>query len=315
MTADSESSLSPAQDTGSDSLSADLADALAEHGVTDDTGEPADDVQDTPEPENGGGEAKVSGNDGDGADQTDEADPQAVAADQETAPRPEGDTGEQDIHRQVAEVFHGAVAPYRAHLASKGVSPPQAIQALLAAEYQLSTGTPERKAQILSQLAKDYGVEIDALYEMDNREPVNPEITQLQQRQTVLERQIQGERARVQQEQAQANAQVHQSVEAEVAEFAAEKDSSGNLLRPHLKKVRDEMSRTIGQDPNLNLQDAYDNAVWANPKLRKQALAKHSTAPTSQPAKAAKPRRAAKAPSLRDDLERVYQSATKGART
>ena len=312
---DSESSLSPALDTGSDSLSADLADAFAEHGVTDDAGEPADDVQDTPESENGGGEAKVSGNDGDGVDQTDEAALPSAAADQETDPRPEGDTGEQDIHRQVAEVFHGAVAPYRAHLASKGVSPPQAIQARLAAEYQLSTGTPERKAQIISQLAKDYGVEVDALYELDSREPVSPEITQLQQRQAVLERHIQGERARVQTEQAQATAQVRQSVETEVAAFAGEKDAGGSLLRPHLKKVQDEMGRMIEQDPGLNLQDAYDNAVWADPKLRKANLAKRQTATAVRPAKANKPRRAAKAPSLRDDLEQVYQSVTEGAET
>ena len=48
---------------------------------------------------------------------------------------------------------------------------------------------------------------------------------------------------------------------------------------------------------------------------RKQALAKHSPAPADRPAKTTKPRRAAKAPSLRDDLERVYQSVTEGAET
>ncbi len=152
MTDDAESSLD---------LSSVIAGALVEHGVTDDTDEPVDDSPDSPEPE--GEEAEEASDDGGDADQTAEADPPSPAADQEAASGPDRDAEMTGAYRQVAEAFHGVISPYQAHIASKGVSPPQAVQALLAAEYQLSTGSPEQKAKILAQLAKDYGVEVDSL--------------------------------------------------------------------------------------------------------------------------------------------------------
>lgn len=293
MNDDSETSLSPAQDNDAAGLSATISAALAEHDVTDDTDDSAaasDDAQVSPEPAYD--ESDTEAPDGGDADQTDETDAPS-AADTDTGP--ERGAEAPDAYRQVAEAFHGAVAPYQAHLASKGVSAPQAVQTLLAAEYQLSTGTPEHKAKILSQLARDYGVEVDALYELEDPEPVNPAIVQIQQRQAALERSIMGERQ-------QAAAQVMQQVEADITAFADEKDAGGNLLRPHFAEVRDAMGDDIRQHPETDIQAAYDNAVWANPKLRKQALAQQRSAPTSKPPTANKPRKVAKGPSLRDEI-------------
>ncbi|MCZ6862977.1 MAG: hypothetical protein O7I42_22370 [Alphaproteobacteria bacterium] len=308
MTDDSE--LSP-----DDDLSSVIADALAEAGGAD---EPADDIEDSPEPEGEEREAEASGDD---ADQAAEADPPSPAADQEAASGPDRDAEMTGAYRQVAEAFHGVISPYQAHIASKGVSPPQAVQALLAAEYQLSTGTPEQKAKILAQLAKDYGVEVDSLYDLEDSEPVNPEIAQIQHRQAALERHFQSQQAQVQAERAQVIAQVRQSVETEIAAFAEEKDPSGSPLRPHLAKVRDEMGRMIQRDPNLNIQEAYDNAVWADPTLRKQALAKR-TAPTTAKANTSRPAaETSSAPTaayntgLRNDIRQVYRRAVEKAET
>ncbi len=168
-------------------------------------------------------------------------------------------------HRKAAEGFGTAVEPYRAYLASKGVSPIQAFQTLIAAEYQLTTGTPEQKTKIMAQLARDYGVNPDDLSELSEGEPPSPEITQLQQRQAALERQVQGERAQVQ-------TQLTRGIETQVATFAEEKDTSGNLTHPHFAEVRAAMGAFINLHPDTDMQTAYDNAVWAYPELREANL-------------------------------------------
>ncbi len=232
-----------------------------------------------------------------GADQTEEPDPPSAEV------REAADDGPE--RSQVAEAYRAAVAPFQAYLASKGVSPPQAVRFLLAAEHQLSTGAPEQKAKILAKLAKDYGVDLDALYDVEDAAPVSPEIAQIQQRIAGVERMLAGERQQV-------VAQVQQKAEAEVAAFADEKDAAGNLLRPHLEKVRVTMGRMIDEDPTLTLETAYENAVWANPNLRKSALAKQRAVPASKPGKLKKTK-PAKVQSLRDIVTEAHRSAVERA--
>lgn len=53
-----------------------------------------------------------------------------------------------------------------------------------------------------------------------------------------------------------------------VLSFANERDSDGNPLHPHLEKVGDMMDLLLGQNPNMTLQEAYDNACYAVPEVR-----------------------------------------------
>ncbi len=275
------------EDQEGDDLIAELGDAQDAAGETQET-----DGQGLPDDE-GGAETPGDG----GADQIEGTESPPSAAREATDDGPE--------RGQTAEAYRAAVAPFQAYLASKGVSPPQAVRFLLAAEHQLSTGAPEQKAKILAKLAKDYGVDLDALYDVEDAAPVNPEIAQIQQRIAGVERMLAGERQQV-------VAQVQQKAEAEVAAFADEKDAAGNLLRPHLEKVRVTMGRMIDEDPALTLEAAYENAVWANPNLRKSALAKQRAVPASKPGK---PKRAkpAKEPSLHDIITEAHRSAAERA--
>ena len=178
---------------------------------------------------------------------------------------------------------------------------PQAVQALLSAEYQLSTGTPEQKARLLANIAKDYGVDLDALYDVEEAASVtSPEIAQIQQRQTRLEQMIDGERQ-------QAVAQMQQEVVGQVTAFAKEKDAAGNLLHPHLQQVSNTMGHAIERDPKLTIEQAYQNAVWGEPTLRKQALAKRRPTAAGESAKAKASAKPAKEPSLADDLRKQYR--------
>ncbi len=262
------------EDQQGDDLISELGDAETAAGETQEA-----DGQALPDDGNG---AETPG-DG-GTDQTEETESPPSAAREATGDGPE--------RGQAGEAYQAAVAPFTAYLASKGVEPAQAVRILLAAEHQLSTGTTEQKARIFGKLAKDYGIDLYALADAEDAEPANPELTQIQQRIGSVERQIASKRQ-------QAAAQIQQEAETQVTAFAEEKDSAGNLLRPHLEKVRVTMGRMIDEDPALTLETAYENAVWANPNLRKSALAKQRAAPASKPGKL-KRAKSAKEPSLRD---------------
>ena len=169
-------------------------------------------------------------------------------------------------HRKTADAFNSAVEPYGAYIASLNTTAPEAVRVLLGTEYALRNGTPEKKLAIMAHFAKTYGIDLDALSEQSEGEPISPEIARLEQRQAVLERTVQGERAQV-------ATQIQQDTEAQVTVFAEEKDASGNLLRPHFVEVRAAMGAEIDLNPGTDMQTAYDNAVWANPKLREANLA------------------------------------------
>ena len=277
----SETTLTDAQDSDNAGLHETIAAAVEadqDKAVIDDLSSAESEASETPETP--GTEAEGLSDDGDGAetsiddggaDQTEKSEPSSVEAAEDGAdaePEPDTDTGTADQYRQVATLFHDAVAPYREYLASKGVAPSQAVSTLLAVEYQLSTGTPERKGQILAKLAKDYGIDLYALADMADAEPANPEMVALHQRLGGIERAINGDRQQVA---TQAAAQVRQEAETQVTAFTEEKDSAGKLLRPHLEKVNAAMARMIEKDPKLTLERAYEDAVKADPKLRKAA--------------------------------------------
>lgn len=50
--------------------------------------------------------------------------------------------------------------------------------------------------------------------------------------------------------------------------FADEKDAQGKLLHPHFDTVLPQMIELFQANPNRNLHDTYDTAVWMNPQLR-----------------------------------------------
>lgn len=57
-----------------------------------------------------------------------------------------------------------------------------------------------------------------------------------------------------------------------VLAFAAERDTEGNISHPHLEKVSNMMDLLLSQNPNMSLQDAYDNACYAVPEVRALVL-------------------------------------------
>jgi hypothetical protein len=66
-----------------------------------------------------------------------------------------------------------------------------------------------------------------------------------------------------------------------VEQFAAEKDASGQALRPHFEQVRTVMARLMSVDPDMDLPTAYEVAVFRDPELR-SSIVRSVTAPAGQ---------------------------------
>ncbi|KQT52264.1 MULTISPECIES: hypothetical protein [unclassified Aureimonas] len=53
-----------------------------------------------------------------------------------------------------------------------------------------------------------------------------------------------------------------------IAGFRDAKDASGNPLRPHFADVENDMAALIRANPKMDLDKAYEAAVWSNPAVR-----------------------------------------------
>lgn len=64
------------------------------------------------------------------------------------------------------------------------------------------------------------------------------------------------------------NNQIITEAKTQLELFASEKGLNGEVLRPHYEKVKMYMGKLMAADPDLDLQGAYDVAVFRDPTLR-----------------------------------------------
>lgn len=171
--------------------------------------------------------------------------------------------------RKQYEQFDQVLAPHRHAWRQAGISEPQAIHNLLAAESYLNRD-PQNG---LRKLAKHYSVDLSAL--ADGQEAVNPELAALRQEVQQL-RGYMTESQRAQQEQASA------SLASQIETFATEKDAGGNLKHPHFDTLRERMGALITSGQAQNLNDAYEQAAWLDPSVRKELLEQQTAAQKSE---------------------------------
>lgn len=159
-------------------------------------------------------------------------------------------------YREKAELgrkFESVVAPYMETINKFGVTPDVAIAELLKVDNLLRTAPPAVKAQKFMALARDYGIDLSQQFD--------PGTAALQQRMYDLENELlQAKQAREQES--------SQAVNTEIERFAAEPGHE------HFEAVRAHMSALLQAGAAKDLQDAYDQAVYANPQTRATLLAK-----------------------------------------
>ncbi len=168
-----------------------------------------------------------------------------------------------------------AMQPFMPALQQNGINPAQWITNLGNAHTQLVYGSPQQKLQMFAQLARDYQVPLQALYD------------QQAQQQFLMQQQMQPQpqqdvRALVREQIVETQAMT------EVEQFMAARDASGNPLYPHYSTVKDDMALLLERGRVNDLKGAYDMAIrlhddiWAREQEAQQAAARQAAQDTQQ---------------------------------
>lgn len=154
--------------------------------------------------------------------------------------------------------------PYRDQLALHGTNEVQYVERLVAADKFLRTDP----ASAIQWLAGQYGIDLPSIGQTDD-EYLDPAAAQ---RIAKLESEINRMKASNQSQAEAQRAASANALQAEVDRFKDEKDESGSPLHPHFEDVRAVMAGLMQSGQAAGLESAYEQAVWAMPKTREQAL-------------------------------------------
>lgn len=144
------------------------------------------------------------------------------------------------------------VTPYQSWLKQNGVSEKQMIGNLLNAHYKLTNAPMDQKKQYIQQLAQGYGIKFDGEW---NSQEIDPIVKNLTDKINSLEYYVASS-------QQQAQQAVRTKVTQEINAFAES--------HPYFDDVADEVAVFV--ESGLQLEDAYERAVWANPLVRQKEL-------------------------------------------
>ncbi|MBV8649690.1 hypothetical protein [Paludibacterium sp.] len=163
----------------------------------------------------------------------------------------------QDDQRKAGKAFNDLVTPYLPMIRAEGGDPLSAVQSLLQTAYTLRAAGPEQKEQMFIQLANQFGVNMQGIFNRlsQGAQQTPPQVAQLQQQLQQLQQQIsQGSQ--------NAEAQAEAQLKAEIERFASDPKNT------YFSNVRSEMAALMSAGRAKDLQEAYDMACWARPDIR-----------------------------------------------
>ena len=164
----------------------------------------------------------------------------------------------QDGERQFGKALKSVIDPYMPLISQAGGNPVQAIKNLMETARVLQTADPATKTQLIRQLCQAHNISTQDL--AGEQQYVDPTVQNLQQRLQSFEEQ---------QRQQQYQAQQHQQAELQnaIGTFAA------NPANVHFEQVKGHMAALLSAGLAQDLQDAYEQAVYARPDTRSTLLA------------------------------------------
>lgn len=174
---------------------------------------------------------------------------------------------------QFAQAMERAISPYAATLQSLNITPDKAVSELMAADHRLRYSSQQDKLTYFGQLAQSYGVDLAQLPQHE-QQPIDPNVSALQQQVQQLQGYLQNQHLMSEQQTvAQLNSQL--------AQFAADPSHS------HFESVRGHMAALLQAGQAKDLEDAYEQAVYANPVTRAAMLQQQAEATKAENAKKA----------------------------
>jgi len=208
--------------------------------------------------------------------------------------------------RKYAQTLRDVINPYMPIITAEGGNPATAVQTLLNTAYQLRTGSPQQKVQMLQQIARDYNVDISMLSQDSEESYVDPIVAETRNELNQIKSEI--------------TTQKQTALNAQVNAFASDPANK------HFEKLRPVMGQMLGAGQASDLKDAYEKAKWLVPEVRDLILAeqeqeKETKRMEEQKAAAAAAKKAAgvqlsskadvkgasKPASLRESLEKKFE--------
>lgn len=215
-----------------------------------------------------------------------------------------------DANRRTMDALGQVAEPMQPYLAALGLSLPDVAGRLLASHHRLTTASPEERQAMFELLAREYRVDFSRLPpEMDPQ--LDPQERALFERLGRVESYL----ARQGQQQA---SQTRQQVQAQASDlvdrFAAARDEAGRLKHPHFNRVQDQMA-VFMTEQGLDLEEAYDRAIWSDPDLRREL--QRTASPPRRKARQTKSQKQQARPRARDeslegDIRRAYAELAEG---
>lgn len=172
--------------------------------------------------------------------------------------------------QEIAEV-RKAIEPMKEQLDLRGISEGQYIRQLAAADKYLS----EKPIEAMQHLMQNYGISAEQIVGKSEDDYSDPEVSKLQQEIKDLKQHLQQQ---TQQQQQASEEQVNQ----QVTQFATETDENGHLKHPDFDHLKPAMAGLIQSGHAKDLEDAYEQAKWADPQIREKLLAEQTRQATQQ---------------------------------
>ena len=175
---------------------------------------------------------------------------------------------ENDFHKMVTsregelrlgKDMKDVITPYMPIITAEGGNPVAAVQSLLNTAYQLRTGTPQQKAELVRQIAEQYGVDLG---QATQQQPQDNYLASLQNEIAQLKQAV-NPQAIMSQLQEQ---QEHVKIQSDISAFAA------NPANKHFETVKATMAPLLASGRAKDLQEAYDMACYADPTIRSTLL-------------------------------------------
>lgn len=172
--------------------------------------------------------------------------------------------GELNLGRKMKEV----ISPYMAVIQSEGGTPETAVRDLLNTAYVLRTGSPDQKAQLLMQVAQQYGVDLQqAMQPQQAQDPVQ-EIQRMRQEMDALRQSANPDTIKQQlQEQME-----YDTIQSQVNAFA------GDPANKYFEQVKPVMASLLSSGAAQDIQEAYDRACYADPTIRSTLMSEQTKA-------------------------------------
>jgi len=182
-----------------------------------------------------------------------------------------------EIHKREADIFRGldtykadatfaksvqsVLAPFKHIIDQYQIDPVKQIGGLVSTHYALATASPERRAEMFKQLAKDYGIDLGTAQpaDADNAPYIDPQVKALQE-------EISGLKSRLERQDQRQLSVVKAETEKEVAAFAADK------AHQYFDEVANDIAQLLQSGAAKSLKDAYEKAIWANPVTRQKEI-------------------------------------------